>query len=81
MVLVDRLHPLRLLRLVHLLRPPGLVDLLGLDHRAGLLDRLHPLRLLHLPDLVGLLGRLDLLDLPGLVNRLMVSCRVGRPHR
>ena len=37
-------------------RSPGLVDLLGLDHRPALVDRLHPLRLLHLPGLVNLAG-------------------------
>lgn len=45
MVLVDRLHPLRLLRLLHLLRLPGLVALLG------------PWLQLHL---LGLVGPLDL---------------------
>jgi len=78
-VLVDRLHRLRL---------PVLVDLLGLDHHAGLVDRLHPLRLLdlaglllpdyqahllHQPRLADLAHRLPLwlrLHLPDLVDRL-----------
>ena len=73
MVLVDRLHPLRLLRPLHLPRPPVLVDLLGLDHRADLVDRLPPLRLRDLLDPVPLSlpdHQAHLLHQPGLADQL-----------